>query len=174
VAWIAVIIFLIALYGTTLITMQTGNDAYLDKNTPRGALLNHYIDTYGSDAIMVIIESDDVTNVDTLWYIDRLLNHIQNQQSVDQTSGIVTLLKQGNGGVLPRSSAEITQLLRKSPPELIQRNLPSNMMTLSIITLTPGLSDEKQKQVLNNIQTIVKRSNPPPGVSVTLSGEQVI
>lgn len=172
VAWIAVIIFLIALYGTSLITMQTGNDAYLDKNTPRGALLNHYIDTYGSDAIMVIIESDDVTNVDTLWYIDRLLNHIQNQQSVDQTSGIVTLLKQGNGGVLPRSSAEITQLLRKSPPELIQRNLPSNMMTLSIITLTPGLSDEKQKQVLNNIQTIVKRSNPPPGVSVTLSGEQ--
>ena len=100
VAGVALVVFIVALYGTTLITMQTGNEAYLDKNTPRGALLAHYADTYGSDAIMVIIESDDVTRVDTLWYIDGLLSHIQNQQSVERTSGIGTLLKQGNNGTV--------------------------------------------------------------------------
>ena len=46
------------------------------------------------------------------------------------------------------------------------------MMTLGVITLAPGLSDERQKQVLQNILTIIKTSSPPPGVHVTLSGEQ--
>ncbi len=172
VAGVAIVFFIIALYGTTLITMQTGNEAYLDKNTPRGALLAHYADTYGSDAIMVIIESDDVTKVDTLWYIDRLLSHIQNQQSVERTSSIVSLLKEGNGGVLPTSSAEVKKIIQNAPPGVVERNLPSHMMTLGVITLIPGLSEDRQKQVLSNIQTIVKTSRPPPGVSVTLSGEQ--
>ncbi|ABD41671.1 Hydrophobe/amphiphile efflux-3 HAE3 [Methanospirillum hungatei JF-1] len=172
VAGVALAAFIVALYGTTLITMQTGNEAYLDKNTPRGALLAHYADTYGSDAIMVIIESDDVTKVDNLWYIDNLLNHIQNQQSVERTSSIVALLKQGNNGVLPRSSAEVKRIIQNAPAEIVSRNLPSNMMTLGVITLVPGLSEDRQKQVLSNIETIVKTSRPPPGVSVTLSGEQ--
>ena len=171
VAGVALVIFLISLYGTTLVTMQTGNEAYLDKNTPRGALLAHYTDTYGSDAIMVIIESDDVTRIETLWYIDRLLNHIRNQQSVESASGIVTLLKQSNNGVLPGSSAEISAIIQKAPPEVLKRNLPSNMMTLGVITLVPGLSKNRQKQVLSNIETIISISRPPPGVSVTLSGE---
>lgn len=172
VAGVALVVFIVALYGTTLITMQTGNEAYLDKNTPRGALLAHYADTYGSDAIMVIIESDDVTRVDTLWYIDGLLSHIQNQQSVERTSGIGTLLKQGNNGTLPRSSAEVRTIIQNAPAEVVSRNLPSNMMTLGVITLVPGLSEDRQKQVLSNIETIVKTSRPPPGVTVTLSGEQ--
>lgn len=130
VAGVALIVFLIALYGTTLVTMQTGTEVYLDKNTPRGALLDHYTDTYGSDAIMVIIESDDVTRVETLWYIDRLLDHISKQQYVGQTSGIVSLLKLGNDGVLPRSSAKVKEIISHASPEIIKRNLPSNMMTL--------------------------------------------
>ncbi len=172
VAFTALSMFLVALYGTSLITMQTGNEAYLDKNTPRGALLAHYTDTYGSDAIMIIIESDDVTKVDTIGYIDRLMSHIQNQQSVDQASSIVTLLKQANGGVLPRSSAEVQTIIAHAPAEMLKRNLPSYMMTLGVITLVPGLSEDRQKQVLKNIQRLVTTSQPPPGVHVTLSGEQ--
>ncbi|NLV27083.1 MAG: RND family transporter [Methanomicrobiales archaeon] len=172
VAIFVVLVFITALYGMTLVTMETGNDAYLDKNTPRGALLSHYIDTYGSNAIMLIIESDDVTNVDTLHYIDGLLDHIGRQQYVDGTSGIVTLLKSANGGDLPRSSAEIKKIISRAPPEVIQRNLPSNLMTLCIITLTPGLSDDRQKQVLYVIESLVRSSRIPPGVSVTISGEQ--
>lgn len=172
IAVVTLLVFLVALYGTTLITMETGNDAYLDKNTPRGALLSHYIDTYGSNSIILIVESDDVTKVDTLQYMDELLSHIQNQQFVDGASGIVSLLKGSNGGELPRSSADIKKIINAAPPEVIKKNLPSNLMTICIITLTPGLSDDRQNQVLQIIKSIVKTSRPPPGVSVTVSGEQ--
>jgi hypothetical protein len=171
VAATALIIFIIALYGMTLVTMQTGNEAYIDKNTPRGALLSHYTETYGSNAIMIIVEADDVTNIDTLWYIDQLVEEFSQKKFVSKVSGITTLLKGLNQGILPYSSAEVNTLISHVPSEIINRNLPSNMMTLSVIVMEPGLSDDRQKQVLSSIRGSVASSNPPPGVSVTVSGE---
>ncbi|MFA5415218.1 MAG: hypothetical protein WC295_06960, partial [Methanoregula sp.] len=53
VAAIIGIAFVIALYGMTLITMETGNDTYIDKNSPKGILNNHYTDTFSSNALIL-------------------------------------------------------------------------------------------------------------------------
>ncbi|MDD1667434.1 MAG: MMPL family transporter, partial [Methanomicrobiales archaeon] len=171
VAGVTVLIFLVALFGTTLLSMQTGSETYIDQETPRGVLLNHYTDTYGSDAIMIIFETQDIRDVETLRYIERLQADIANEQYVEGVSGIVDLLKQGNGGRLPTSSAEVNRLIEQAPPEVVQRYIPSNMMTISVITLQPGLSSSKLEQVLNTLRSVVDISHPPPGLEVTLSGE---
>ncbi|MDD1698857.1 MAG: hypothetical protein LUQ36_10880, partial [Methanoregula sp.] len=49
------IIFIIALYGMTLITMETGNDTYLNKESPEGILNKHYTDTFSSNALILIV-----------------------------------------------------------------------------------------------------------------------
>jgi len=171
VAGVAAIFFLIMLFGVTQLTMETGTDTYLDENTPRGALLSHYTDTYGSNALMLIFETNDIKNVETLKYIDKLQADISNEQSVERVSGIVDLLKQANGGTLPGSTAEVEQIISRSPSDVVDRYIPSKMMTISVITLTPGLSASSQEQVLNSIRALVKLSDPPPGISVTISGE---
>jgi len=53
---------LFALVGTSLVSMATGTDTYLDKDTPRGMLLAKYSETFQSDAMLVLIEADDVLN----------------------------------------------------------------------------------------------------------------
>jgi len=170
VAGVIVMIFLIALYGVTLVAMETGSDTYIDENTPRGALLSHYTDTYGSDVIMLIFETDDIKNIENLRYIERLQADIADEQYVDRVSGIIDLLKQGNGGTLPGSSAEVNQIIGRAPPELVERYIPSKMMTISVITLQPGLSSDRQEQVLNSLRTVIALSDPPPGMSVSVSG----
>jgi len=171
VAGVTVLIFFIALFGITLVTMETGEDTYIDKNTPRGALLSHYSDTYGSSAIMLIIETEDITEVECLHYIERLQADIGNEQYVERVSGIVDLLKQGNGGTLPVSTAEVNQIIDQASSEIVESYLPSNMMTISVVTLQPALSSDMQEQVLNNIRNRVSLSNPPPGITVTISGQ---
>ena len=171
VAVVAVLVFLIALFGVTMLTMETGSDTYIDKNTPRGALLSHYTDTYGSDAIMLIVETDDITQVECLHYIERLQADVANEQHVERVSGIVDLLKQGNGGTLPGSIAEVNQIIDQAPPDLVERYIPSKMMTISVVTLEPGLTDSTQEQVLDTIRDVVALSDPPPGISVTISGQ---
>ncbi len=170
VAGVAAAVFLLALFGLSMVTMQTGDDTYLDKDTPRGALLAHYKDTYGSDAIMLIYEADSVRNPEVLDYIDHLQEDLRNERYVDGVSGVVDLLKQANSGTLPSSTAEIDAIIAQAPSAMVERMLPSDLMTISIINLEPGVGLEVQKQVLGNIKTITSISEPPAGVSVTVSG----
>ncbi|MFA7198410.1 MAG: hydrophobe/amphiphile efflux-3 (HAE3) family transporter [Methanoculleus sp.] len=170
VAGVALAVFVLALFGLTMVAMQTGDDTYIDKSTPRGALLAHYKDTYGSDAIMLIYEADSVRNPETLDYIDNLQEDLRNERYVSGVSGVVDLLKQANGDTLPSSVAEIDAIIGQAPPEMVERMLPSDLMTISVINLEPGVSTQIQGQVLENIETIISISEPPPGLAVTVSG----
>jgi len=170
VAGVAVAVFILALFGLSMVTMQTGDDTYVDKDTPRGALLAHYKDTYGSDAIMLIYEADSVRSPDVLTYIDNLQEDLRNERYVESVSGVVDLLKQANGGTLPASTAEIDAIIAQAPPEMVEWMLPSDLMTITVISLEPGVSTQVQGQVLENIETILSMSEPPPGVSITVSG----
>ena len=170
VAGVVLIVFILAFCGLSMVTMQTGDDTYVDKNTPRGALLAHYKDTYGSDAIMLIYEADSVRSPEVLRYIDRLQEDLRNERYVESVSGVVDLLKQANGGTLPSSTAEIDAIINQAPPEMVERVLPSDMMTIGVINLEPGVSTQVQGQVLENIGTVITISEPPPGLAVTVSG----
>jgi hydrophobe/amphiphile efflux-3 (HAE3) family protein len=160
----------VALFGTTLVTMQTGSETYMDKDTERGMLLDKYSTTFQSDGIMLIIESDDILNPDVLAYTDRLHRDLADEQYVTRVSGIVDLVKQMNGGTLPGSKAEITMALEGIPTETVERYVPSRLMTISVITLEPGLSQESQAAVVDNFESIVALSSPPPGVTVIVTG----
>ncbi len=170
VAGVAAAIFIVACFGLSMVTMQTGDDTYVDKSTPRGALLDHYTETYGSDAIMLIYEADSVRNPDVLRYIDNLQEDLRNERYVDEVSGVVDLLKQANGGTLPSSKAEIDGIIGQAPPEMVERMLPSDLMTISVIALEPGVSLEAQMRILGNIESAIGISEPPPGLAVTVSG----
>ncbi len=170
VAGVAAAIFIVACFGLSMVTMETGDDSYIDKTTPRGALLDHYTETYGSDAIMLIYEADSVQSTEILRYIDHLQEDLRNERYVDEVSGVVDLLKQANGGTLPSSKAEIDAIIGQAPPEIVERMLPSDLMTISVISLEPGVSLEAQQQVLGNIESAISISEPPPGLAVTVSG----
>ncbi|QSZ67044.1 RND family transporter [Methanofollis aquaemaris] len=167
---IAAAVFMLALFGLSMVGMETGDDTYIDKSTPRGATLAHYADTYGSDAIMLIFESDDVADPEVLAYIDSLEDDIRNEQYVDQVSGIPDLMKQANGGTMPTSQGEVNAVLARAPPGTLDRYLPSRLMTIVSITIQPGVASSVQEQVLDNVRTVIDISEPPAGISVTVSG----
>ena len=60
VACLVIALFCIGLYGMTMLTMQTGWETYLDKDTPAGALQAKYVKDYASDStVILIIETAD-------------------------------------------------------------------------------------------------------------------
>jgi len=117
-------VFVVALFGLSMVSMESGDDTYIDKTTSRGALLAHYTDTYQSDAIMIIFESDDITDIEYLNYIEHLQQDIADEQYVVGVSGIFDLLKQGNGGTLPQSSAEVDRIIEQAPPSSCRATCP--------------------------------------------------
>ncbi len=166
------ILLVVAFYGMTMITMATGTDTYLDKDTRRGMLLDKYTKTFQSDSVLILIESDDVMSPDVLKYIDRLQKDLVQERYVTGASGISDLVKDQNGGVLPASKADITRLEEEVPPEILTLYVPSRTMTISVITVNQGLKDPQAFSLVDNINKRVSLSTPPPGVSVVVSGNQ--
>ncbi|MDD1683716.1 MAG: MMPL family transporter, partial [Methanoregula sp.] len=170
IACLVFLVFCLGLYGMTLLTMQTGWETYLDKDTPTGAIHEKYTEDYQSDAIILIIEAADPLSPEVLGYIDTLETDFQQQQNIKSTLSIVDVLKAYNGGTRPSSRAETDRIISQIPAATRSQLVSSNVLTLVQIKLTPGLSEKVQKAVLANIELIVDESTTPPGVKVELSG----
>ena len=164
------VIFVIALVGMTMITMQTGNDTYMNKNSPEGVVNTEYTNTFNQDSIILIVETSDPLNPTVLNYLDRLEADIRQQDHITGTSSIADILKQENNGVLPQTKGQIDALVSEIPPSVQSTAVPSNVLTLVQVKLDQGLSDTTETSVLNTVQQVVDQSNPPAGVTIAISG----
>ncbi len=170
---VLVLLLVASIIGMTMLKMQTGNDTYLDKTTPKGIIFSHYEDTFSQDTLVVLVESNDPLSPDVIAYLDKITPGLENLQYVSSVSSIVDLVKQVNNGVIPRSSGEIKQLKEKIPSEILNRYIPSNLLSMMMIKLDVGMTDQKQKSVMTNVRSFLDSSHPPPGVTVTLTGNPV-
>jgi hydrophobe/amphiphile efflux-3 (HAE3) family protein len=166
-----VFVFLcIGLYGVTMLSMQTGWDTYIDKDSPGGALQAKYEDNFKSDAIILIVEAGDPLSPEVLAYIDNLEQDFRQQQNIQSTLSIVDVLKSANSGTLPSSRADTDRIISSLPESTRSQLVPSNVLTLVQIRLAPRLSENAQKSVLDNVASIIDNSNAPPGIIVETSG----
>jgi hydrophobe/amphiphile efflux-3 (HAE3) family protein len=170
VAVFVILLFCIGMYGMTQLSMQTGWETYVFKDTPAGALQEKYNEDYKSDTIIFIIEAGDPLSPEVLSYVDNLEINLRQQQNVKSVQSITDVLKMYNGGTLPSSRSETERIVNSLPESTRAVLYPSNVLTLVQLKLTPGLSEKVQKSVLNNVGAVVDASSPPPGVKVEISG----
>jgi hydrophobe/amphiphile efflux-3 (HAE3) family protein len=170
VAGLVFVLFCIGLCGMTMISMQTGWETYVDKDTPNGAIQEKYNEDYKSDAIILIIEAGDPLSPEVLTYIDNLETGLKQQQNVQSVQSVTDVLKTYNGGKLPASRDETERIVNSLPEGTRSLLYPSNVLTLVQLKLTPGLSEKVQKSALTTVGSVVDASTAPPGVKVELSG----
>ncbi|PWR72584.1 efflux RND transporter permease subunit [Methanospirillum lacunae] len=168
---IIVVLMLISLVGMTMITMETGNDTYLDKKSDRGIILGHYTDIFQQNTLVLLFECNDPTSPEVLTYIDSVMGPIQKLQHVSGTASITDVIKQVNNGTIPQSSAEVAEVKTKISPSILKRYVPSNLLSLAMVTLEPGLTDKKKESAMNNILSFIDSTNIPPGLSIKLTGD---
>ena len=165
-----VLLLFIGLYGMTMTQMETGAETYIDPDTPRFILLEKYQDTFSSDAIMILVETGDVTNPIILDYMANLKRDLVRERHVTGVIGITDYLTQANGGALPTSIAEVEAATEEIDPALYDRLVPATSMTIIQVTLEPGLSQDTQFEIVDSLDTVIRLSDPPPATVVSLTG----
>lgn len=164
------VVLVVALIGITMISMETGDDTYIDRYSVSGTINHQYTKTFETEPIVLIVETSDPLSPEVLNYLNRLENNIQQQQNIVSTSSVVDLLKSANKGVLPQSKGEIDAIVQKIPEATRKVTIPSNVMSFMKVTMREGLSDDIKISTLHNIQSLVKSSEPPAGVGISVSG----
>jgi hydrophobe/amphiphile efflux-3 (HAE3) family protein len=163
-------LFCVGLYGMTTLSMQTGFETYVDKDSPAGALQVKYNEDFTSSAIIFIVEAGDPLSPEVLSYIDNLEKDLRQQQNIESVQSLTDVLRAYNGGTLPSSRADTERIVNSLPQSTRDLLYPSNVLTLVQLKITPGISEKVQKSVLSNVASVVDSSSPPPGVKVELSG----
>ncbi|WP_317064896.1 efflux RND transporter permease subunit [Methanoculleus caldifontis] len=171
VAGLVVSLMVFSLYGASSIAMETGLETFVDTDSPEGVLLDRYMGTFGADLVVLIVESDNVRDPEVLRYVDRLEADIADERYVSGTRSLPAAIRPANGGLLPATEAGVAEAIACLPDEIRTRCVPSGTMTLLFVILEPDLSDDAGDRVLATIETLVAVSSPPPGVSVSVSGD---
>lgn len=167
---ISFILMAISIFGMMSISMATGNDTYQDKDSESSVISNHFSDTFSQESIIILVECDDPTSPEVLKYIDSLKSPLKNLQYISAVSSIADLLKEANGGVLPSSDAEVTLAESSISSAVLKRYVPSNLMTMVMIGLQPGLADSKKNSAITNVKSFITSTDIPPGVHVSVTG----
>ena len=162
-------VILVMMFFASGVTMKTGTETYVDITTPSGSLIKHYEDTYSSDSIILMFEGDGVYMPQTLDYIRGLSEDIENEYQIVSVASIIDLVDIYNGGVIPGSEAEIQGIVSRNK-DLIPGASTTGEMTLMSVVVQPGLSASAATAALNNVRSVVAGHNPPPGISVTVTG----
>ncbi|MDD4567803.1 MAG: hydrophobe/amphiphile efflux-3 (HAE3) family transporter, partial [Methanoculleus chikugoensis] len=118
-----------------------------------------------------IVESENVRDPALLRYVDTLGMDIADERYVDGIRSLPAAIRSVTDGRIPGTEAEVVQTISRLPQAARARYVPSGTMTLLFVTLEPDLSDDAKTRVLDTIETIVSVSSPPPGVSVSISGD---
>ena len=163
-------VFCVGIYGMTHLAMESGWQTYLDTDSAKGVTYAQFSENFQSSPIILIIEVSDPLDPSILQYIDHLETAIRRQKNIEGTDSIVEVLKSAHGGTLPSSRAEIDQIVSSLPQDIRDQVVPSHILTLVEVELDTGLSDDAQKSVLSNVQSVVDASGAPPGVKVEISG----
>ncbi|MDD2755235.1 MAG: RND family transporter [Methanothrix sp.] len=176
---VALFLSLAGIYADTLVQVDTDFKNYVPQDLPPLIDFVHMSDIFGgTDTIDLIVQADDITDPDTLHWMDEFCQYLKSSR--DQVYGfesIATLVKQANGGEIPEGQTEIRSVIEQLPASMVVRQLDGHdtaLIKLNVGKALTNLGAEGTDRLIKEIEKDVFWHQPPPGVSVRQTGDAVV
>ena len=175
----ALLLSLVGTYADTQVLVDTDFKNYLPSDLPPLVQFGHMSDVFGgTDALELLVQSDDITEPKTLEWMDEFSDYLKNSR--DQVYGatsIATFIKQANGGAIPEDKTAARSLIDSLPASIRNRYLDGH--DTAIIDVNVGqtltqLGAEGADRLIKEIDKDIAWRAPPPEVSVRETGDAVV
>jgi hydrophobe/amphiphile efflux-3 (HAE3) family protein len=176
---IAVLLCSCGLYMDTFVPIQTDVKTFVPQDMPALIDLAHLGDVIGrTDALNLIIKTDDATDPNVLRWMDEFSAHeIEGRSHVYSASSIASIIRSMNGGTIPDNSEDIARLYDQIPEMRKKRFMHGTNMLLMNLEIGNAVADIG----LTGVEELVEVARediawmpPPPGVFVTVTGNSVV
>ena len=175
----ALFLSLAGIYADTQVQVNTDFKNYVPQDLPPLIDFRHMSDIFGgTDTVDLIVQADDITDPETLRWMDEFCIYLKSSR--DQVYGfesIASLVKQANGGEIPQDQTEIRRLIDSLPNQMRIRQLDGHDTALIKLNVGQALSNlgaEGTDRLIKEIDKDIAWHQPPPGVSVRLTGDAVV
>lgn len=173
---LAVAMMFVSLYGAGLIEQKSGTDTFVEKESETYQNYDHlYKQNFGSEVIVVLIESDDVTEPKVLEAIDNFEQIIGRDKDVENIMSMATLIKSAAYSATGRSEipgdATIDALIGNLPQEYTEQLMPDDQHTIIMVQMPGNIDEANKERLLVEVERTAKLIDFPAGTTVTATGE---
>ncbi|MEA1985180.1 MAG: RND family transporter [Euryarchaeota archaeon] len=171
---IALLLIFVAIGGAQQIEMKSGTDTFVEKTSQLYQDYDHlYLNLFGKESVVVIVEGNDVRNAGVLEAIDRLEQMAAPLPNVVKTSSAASVIKNANyqmtgRSLIPSGEADIKQLAASHVPDYL---LPDETHTLVFVKMAGDITDNQKQEVLRELNLAVEMSAFPPDYKVIVTGD---
>ncbi|WNY27911.1 hypothetical protein MmiEs2_00900 [Methanimicrococcus stummii] len=172
-----IVLILIAVYGATGITMYSGMDTYIQKDSKMYQDLDQYTRMFSEESIVIMVEGANVRDPALLKASERLESIMENVAGVNSVASPATIIKATNEQVTGRSeipsSIEEVETLISYNPDIYENLIYDN--THSLILITYGnISEEQKADILAATKDAVNFASFPPGYNLIVTGNAAL
>lgn len=153
---LAIVLMFVSLYGAGMIEHKSGTDTFVKKDSETYQNYDHlYKQNFGSEVIVVLVESDKVLNAEVLRAIDNFELIIQRDKDVESTMSMATLIKSASYSATGRSEIpgdDTIDSLRGYLPEAYAGQLmPDEQHAIIMIQMTGNIDETNKKRLLAEV-----------------------
>lgn len=165
---------LVSVQGAQNISMESGTETFVEKSSQLYQDFDHlYMNIFGTEAIVIIIEDGQVNDPALLQAMDRLDHMSSSLPGVVGVQSVATIVKDANFGLtgdasLPEDKAEMQSLIDNYVPEQL---MPDSTHTLIYVEIAGSVSDEQKQEILREIETSVSLAEFPPDYNIVVTGD---
>lgn len=124
----------------------------------------------GTSTVPVIVRGDNILDPQVLQWIDTFGTYESGHQNeITAHTSIATLVRDYNGGTIPGSKTEISEVVARIPAEVLDAYLAGNMETVVEFT-TEDLEIDRMNALISRIQSDATWLQPPVGLDIQPTG----
>ncbi|MHC1630877.1 MAG: hydrophobe/amphiphile efflux-3 (HAE3) family transporter [Methanotrichaceae archaeon] len=172
---IAALLTVASVHYAQQIPMEEKTENYVDEDTRIYQEFDHlFMEKFGTDMIVVLVEGDDVTSPEVLEAMDRLTDHMDDVKYVLSTQSIAKIVveteAQDTGVHKVPDRRRIDEILDDTNPEILSGILPDERHTIIAIEMPMYISTENMEELLSETESAVEMADFPPGTNVIVTG----
>ncbi|WP_292381850.1 efflux RND transporter permease subunit [Methanosarcina sp. UBA289] len=170
------LLILLSMQGAQKIAMSSGTDTYVGKDSKLYQNYDHlYLNIFGTDSIVVMVEGNDVKSADLMGAVSRLEHQLESTEGVVGVTSPASIIKQINYQTTGRSQVPDTDTEIKAiidgNPDIFGQLIPDNTHMLISVAMAGSTSEDKQKEIIKAAEEAVVFSKFPPSYNLIVTGE---
>jgi hydrophobe/amphiphile efflux-3 (HAE3) family protein len=177
---VALVLAVAGNYVDSQVPIETNMQNYIPQDLEPLIDLKHMKAIFGgTDSIKLLVQADDITAPDNLRWMDDFGNYLlcSREERTESVASIATYLKAANGGEIPDDKTRIREIISSLPEDVQDAYLSGHNLAVIDVSLgdfernygTKGLD-----LLIKSYESDVAWMTPPPGVSVSVTGESVL
>lgn len=155
-------------------------ETFVGKESTLYQIFDHlFVERFGTESIVVLIEAEDVADADVLQAMLRLSDQMVDAPGVvdvQSIAGIVADAEQRQSGIreIPDRQEVIDSLIASMDPQIVAGIMPDRKHTMMAVETPMYLTSDDRSEILTELDSAIAMAEFPPGITLTTTGSAAL